>query len=116
MRINEDYIEVIDRDEIVDDDVLSMDVYQNVEWLCNGHHTNIDFNIIDSPIYKVTERNKLEYLISKTIEAYGEDCNLNWIDVSGRHNFSNIFYGSKFNGDISKWELRHVKSMDYMLC
>ena len=54
--------------------------------------------------------------VRQNVEKYGEDCNLNWIDVSGRHNFSNIFYGSKFNGDISKWELRHVKSMDYMLC
>lgn len=115
MRINEDYIDIIDRDNIVDDDVLSMDVYRNVEWLCNGHHTNIDFNIIDSPIYKVTERNELEYLISKTIEAYGDDCNLNWIDVSEIDDMCYLFKDfSKFNGDISGWNVSHVTDMSYM--
>ena len=25
-----------------------------------------------------------------------------------------MFYGSDFNGDISKWDISHVKDMEYM--
>ena len=82
MRINEDYMEVIDRDDIANDSALSMDVRQNVQWLLNSHHTNIDFNIIDRPVYKVKNHDELKFLIEKTIEVYGPECNLNWIDVS----------------------------------
>ena len=63
----------------------------------------------------MTERNKLEYLISKTIEAYGEDCNLNWIDVSEIDDRCYLFKDfSDFNGDLSGWNVSHVTDMSYM--
>lgn len=52
MRINEDYMDVIDRDEIINSD-LSMNIKDNVVWLLNGQPTNIEFNLINKPIYKV---------------------------------------------------------------
>jgi len=58
MRINEDYIDVIDRDEIINSD-LSMNINDNVVWLLNGQPTNIDFNLIYEPIYKVKTREEL---------------------------------------------------------
>ena len=115
MRINEDYIDNVKPDELADDySSLSMDVRQNVEWLLAGEHSNIDFNVVDSPIYKPKDRKELLSLIRACVRKYGEDCNLNWIDVSGRHNFSNIFYGSKFNGDISKWDVSEAIEMHQM--
>lgn len=56
MRINEDYMEVIDRDDIANDSALSIDVRQNVQWLLDGLDTNIDFNRIKEPIYKPENR------------------------------------------------------------
>ena len=47
MRINEDYMEVVDRDDIVNDNELSMDVRQNVQWLLDGRSVNINFDVID---------------------------------------------------------------------
>ena len=58
MRINEDYMDVIDRDEIINSD-LSMNINDNVVWLLNGQPTNIDFNLIYEPIYKVKTREEL---------------------------------------------------------
>ena len=115
MRINEDYIDNVKPDELADDySNLSMDVRQNVEWLLNDHHTNIDFNVVDRPIYKPKNKKELFALIRICIKKYGEDCNLNWIDVSGRHNFSGLFYVSSFNGDISKWDVSDAVDMDKM--
>lgn len=105
MRINEDYMEVIDRDDIANDSALSMDVRQNVQWLLDGLDTNIDFSLINEPIYRPKDGKELRTLICICVKKYGTECSLNWIDVSGRHNFSNMFYNSKFNGDISKWDV-----------
>ena len=58
MRINEDYMDVIDRDEIINND-LSLNINDNVDWLLNGQPTNIDFNLIYEPIYKVKTREEL---------------------------------------------------------
>ena len=47
MRINEDYIDIVDKAEIANNDGLSMEVRQNVQWLLDGLSTNINLNIID---------------------------------------------------------------------
>lgn len=114
MRINEDYMEVIDRDDIANDSALSMDVKQNVKWLLDGLDTNIDFSLINDPIYRPKDGKELRKLIRICVKKYGTECSLNWIDVSGRHNFSNMFYNSKFNGDISKWDVSEAIDMYQM--
>jgi surface protein len=116
MRINEDYLDIEDQSNIITDtdSDLSMDVRQNVQWLLDGLDTNIDFSLINEPIYKPKDGKELRTLIRKCVKKYGNECSLNWIDVSGRHNFSNMFYNSKFNGDISKWDVSEAIDMYQM--
>ena len=109
-RINEDFID----DEIIDDSTVSMDVRQNVQWLMAGIGTNIDFNAVNEPIYKVNSFEDLYRIINSAMNAYGINCNLNWIDVSHIDNMVGLFSGTHFDGDISKWDVSNVTDMRYM--
>ena len=61
----------------------------------------------------IVVKNKIELrrLINQRIEEQGPNCDLNDIDVSGITNMSHLFYRSKFNGDISGWNVSRVVSM-----
>ena len=111
-RINEDYIDSIDRSEYTNE--LSLDIYKNVDILLNGQEPNIVFNIIDDAIYPVYEKNELQEIIENCMKMYGNECNLNWINTSGIKDMSEVFYNSEFNGDISKWDVSNVETMEKM--
>ena len=57
---------------------------------------------------------ELKGLIEYRISKEGPNCNLNDIDVSLIDDMSWLFYGLKFNGDISKWNTSKVKNMNSM--
>ena len=61
-----------------------------------------------------TTINELRDIIKARVSKEGPNCDLNDIDVSLVTNMSYLFYGSKFNGDISKWNVSNVKDMSYM--
>ena len=66
-----------------------------------------------SPLFpKTTE--ELRKIIKAEISKNGNDCSLNHINVSKIIDMSELFYKSKFNGDISKWDVSNVKYMDGM--
>ena len=59
-------------------------------------------------------KQELVVLIIKRIKNEGEKCNLNDINVSKITDMSNLFYNSKFNGDISEWDVSNVTTMHAM--
>ena len=75
--------------------------------------TDNDYNILIqyNAVYKVSERDKLVALIDYFTEQFGNECNLNWIDVSNVTDMSRLFMQSSFNGDISKWDVSNVTDM-----
>jgi surface protein len=68
--------------------------------------------------YKVKDDTKspttLANLIRKLIGKRGPECDLNDIDVSNMEIMNYLFHCSKFNGDISGWDVSNVRSMTCM--
>ena len=59
------------------------------------------------------DRNHLRQLVYESIQKYGPNCDLNFIDVSGVEDMDGIFAGVNrvFNGDVSQWDVSNVESM-----
>ena len=58
----------------------------------------------------VNNKKELKSLIIQRIREQGLNCNLNDIDVSRVTDMSELFMSSKFNGDISEWNVSNVKN------
>ena len=59
-------------------------------------------------------RSTIKDSIKRSIKALGDKCNLNFIDTKLINDMSFMFYNSKFNGDISSWNVGNVTNMRYM--
>ena len=64
--------------------------------------------------YHPKTRDELKELIKKLIKERGNKADLNDIDTSEIKDMEELFFRSKFNGDISKWDVSNVKNMDSM--
>ena len=64
--------------------------------------------------YHPKTRDELLELVNKLIEERGNDADLNDIDTSEITDMSYMFTYSKFNGDISNWDVNNVKNMQEM--
>ena len=75
--------------------------------------TKDEYNILISftGIYPVKDIKELKSIIGSFIANFGNECDLNWIDVSNITDFSYLFWGSTFNGDISKWDVSNATNM-----
>ena len=58
--------------------------------------------------YHPKTKDELKDIIKQKIESEGNECDLNDIDTSNITDMSWLFYSSKFNGDISKWNVSNV--------
>jgi len=54
---------------------------------------------------------ELAQIIKDTIKEKGNECDLNFIDVSKITNMSYLFHNTNFNRDISKWDVSKVENM-----
>lgn len=63
---------------------------------------------------KAVNSKELRYIIHKTIEEKGPNCDLNFIDTSDIRVMHGLFSHSNFNGDISKWDVSKVTDMSEM--
>ena len=61
--------------------------------------------------YLPETKEELKDLIKKRIKEEGNEVDLNDIDTSNITDMSNLFKGTDFNGDISKWDVSNVKDM-----
>ena len=67
--------------------------------------------MLNQPIPIVATGNAhLSSLIAQWIETHGPACDLNHIDVSRVEDMDLLFHCSSFNGDISRWDTRNVRS------
>ena len=90
-----------------------------------GHLKNPNFSIVERLHinkdtgnhhynYHPKTRDELQELVKKLIKERGNEADLNDIDTSKITDISEVFYYSRFNGDISKWDVSNVETMESM--
>ena len=87
-----------------------MKILQNyiTEKILINKNSKISYN------YHPKTKDELEDIIKRRIKSEGNECDLNDIDTSNITNMSNLFEFSKFNGDISRWNVSKVTNMEGM--
>ena len=80
-------------------------------WAAEGYEAEADKQQYN---FFPTTKEELKELVGKLIKERGNDADLNDIDTSQITDMSFLFENSKFNGDISKWDVSNVKNMDQM--
>jgi hypothetical protein len=117
MRINEDYIQNIEHEEIIrKDDLILDDMISSVQNIIDGTFDK-SFDIDPQgykPFFKPNNKSDFFLLVQKSIELFGNEADLNFIDTSGIKSMDSLFEDSEFNGKISRWDVSNVENMDYM--
>ena len=127
MRINEDYIDVMDREDAYDNVNSMLDKDLRDEYFCHQidlilsgeqPESRPDFRHADDAIYQV-DNDSIKDVISAISKSYGltEYLNLNWIDTSGVTSMDHLFgrlFEMKIDVNISRWDVSNVTDMSYM--
>ena len=64
--------------------------------------------------YQPKDKKELIEIIDDRIEQEGPNCDLNDIDTSLITDMSHLFYKSRFNGNISRWDVSNVENIGWM--
>ena len=119
MRINEDYINSIEQDEIVKKhELIQEEIDATVQHILDDTYDDkFDVQLQGYiAIYKPKDNDELERLVKKSIKVFGEKCDLNWIDTSEITSMDYLFEDTNFDGNISEWNTSKVTSMYNMFC
>lgn len=90
----------------------SMFAHSAIEWANDFPTWYRDAGLIDCVI--AWNREELKKIVEAAIERKGNECDLNYIDVSNVTDMSELFLNSPFNGDISQWDVSNVTYMHEM--
>ena len=118
--VNEDFVDYADDDDIVQEyDFIKDGVVTALTNIMNETPSLYDIDpwkYVEryNSIYRPKDTIELRNLIALAIEKLGYKCSLNWIDVSYISNFNSLFFQSKFNGNISRWNTSRATDMSYM--
>lgn len=96
---------------------MNEEIYDEIEQLIHGSKPDLNVCELPDAFYRVKNKNDLVMLIHYSVEFYGTECNLNWIDIFNVYDMSDLFTGEngmQFNGDISRWNTRNVLNMTFM--
>ena len=80
------------------------------KYICERLHINKDIGNRHYN-YRPKTRDELKELVDQLIEERGNDADLNDIDTSEITDMHHLFFKSKFNGDISNWDVSNVEYM-----
>ena len=110
---------LLDDENILIDDLISTDI---IEPIVSKIVNNVKLDESEKrtlnnhvAIYKFYSTDSFKQFIRgiRNCEMYRELC-LNWIDTSEVTSMDYLFHNSYFNGDISKWDVRSVQTMEGM--
>ena len=126
MRINEDYMDVIDRQDVANsagnilDRQLKDDLFcHQIDVMLNTMKpVKLNFWEVSDAIYLVSDDN-IKDVISKLSKLYrfSAGINLNWMDTSRVTNMYKLFSVVStmiLDVDISRWDVSHVTDMGYL--
>ena len=83
-RINEDFLDVQQDNVMLTGHDMNDDIIMEIEQM-TVNNVEPSFNVCDLPdtYYKVNTREVLRDTVHACCRIYGNECSLNWIDVSG---------------------------------
>ena len=84
------------------------------EWISEGKKPSFNPEVLPDGFYKAEDIDSLRQCISLSLVDFGVHCSLNWIDVTAVANMNWLFTKSKFDGDISRWDVSNVTDMQAM--
>jgi surface protein len=126
MRINEDYMDVIDRQDVANSVGDILDRQLKDDFFCHQidvvlntmKPVKLDFWEVSDAIYPVSDDN-IKDVISKLSKLYmfSAGINLNWMDTSRVTNMYKLFSVVStivLDVDISRWDVSSVTNMGYM--
>lgn len=62
----------------------------------------------------IVNNENIKLTVKQEIAKFGNDCDLNHLDVSGVTNMAFLFENTQFNGDISKWDVKSLVTANHM--
>jgi len=111
-RINEDFLDVRQDNVMLTGHDMDDDIMMEIRRMIVDD-IEPSFNVCDLPdaYYIVDSREALMDVVHACCRVYGNECSLNWIDVSEITDMNQLFIKSRFNGDISRWDTGNVQNM-----